>query len=288
MPKRRELLAAALGATSMGGLGLLAGCKGHNMQEIKFDLGKNIVETAKASGVPKFDADNVNGNISYSINSIPKEIPARFARPGYEIVWQPIYAFRMSTDSKRDPGLGVESVALSLDTFLKTHEQAQAFFEQTFTQFQKGKWTRYFYELESGAARVMGRSSYLDEAGQLDSDATGSLDPAYKMPAADWRSIAAKSPTWAWEGDGILAKLNIKYTDGDALGLRYTADLDFELLDVYHKRMKERIAEDNKRGDAKGWNSTAKYEAGIKEEKERYKRLEAAAIKRGDSVVPKP
>ena len=38
---------------------------------------------------------------------------------------------------------------------------------------------------------------------------------------------------------------------------------------------------------AKGWNSTAKYEAGKKERAELNKRLIANAIKRGDQVVPR-
>jgi hypothetical protein len=34
-------------------------------------------------------------------------------------------------------------VHLQLDNKIKTHEEAQAFVEQTLAQFQKGKWQRY-------------------------------------------------------------------------------------------------------------------------------------------------
>jgi hypothetical protein len=288
VPNRRTLLASLLGVASGSWLSLLSGCKpaeGQKMQEIKFDLGKDIEETAAVSGVPKFSARDLGGYITYSVNDIPKEIPAHFTRSGYEILWRPVFAFSMDTYANKYPNKKVMSASLQLNTFLETHEQAQAFFEQTFAQFQKGKWQRYF---DDNKARINGRSSYLDEAGALDNGATGALDPYYKIPAADWKTLASNRMRYKWIGDGVLASLDLGYTDGNSLGLNYTADLGFELFDVYEKRIAERAAEDNKKGDAKGWNSTAKYEAGIKSLREKRKLLEAAALKRGDTLVPKP
>lgn len=70
--------------------------------------------------------------------------------------------------------------------------------------------------------------------------------------------------------------------------LDYLLNLEFELLDIMLKRDAENEARENKEGDAKGWNSTVKYEASKKEQAALNQRLEANAIKRGDSVVTKP
>lgn len=53
------------------------------------------------------------------------------------------------------------------------------------------------------------------------------------------------------------------------------------------KSDQENQARDLKEGDAKGWGSTAKYMQGKKETEARNKILEANAIKRGDTVVPR-
>lgn len=265
----------------------LVGCgkaEGQKMQEIKFDLGKNIVDTAKQSGVPRFEADNIDGYISYSVNAIPAQIPARFTRPNYEIVWQPIFAFTMRADEKRFPDRRVQSVALQLDNKITTHEAAQAFVEQTLAQFMKGKWRRY-YKPEWNTL-ITGRSSLLDESGQIDSS-LWTIDPAYKIPAVDWPTVADKGAIWRWVGDGVLASLHVK-NFGSGGKLDYRIDLDFELLDVKLKRDAENEARELKEGDAKGWNSTAKYAAAKKDAQARNRILEANAIKRGDSVATRP
>ena len=114
------------------------------MQEITFDLGKNIVETARESGVPEFQTRDVAGLVSYSIAGIPKELPVRYIRPGYEIAWQPVFGLRMYADRAVDPGLHVATVTLSLNQEMASHEAAQAFVERTIAQFAKGMWQRYF------------------------------------------------------------------------------------------------------------------------------------------------
>ena len=92
---------------------------------------------------------------------------------------------------------------------------------------------------------------------------------------------------WYWFGDGVFATLNVQNLPDSGDKLDYRLDLDFELLDVKLRRDAENDARERKEGDAKGWNSTAKYEVGKKERAELNKRLIANAIKRGDQVVPR-
>ena len=260
------------------------------MQEIKFDLGKNIVDTAQASGVPSFSSDDVNGSISYSVNAIPSQIPARFTRAGFEVTWRPIFAMTMYTNRRRDPTLAVYKVDLQLANTIRSHEAAQAFVEQTIAQFAKGKWQRYVDPVWK--TLLTGRSSILNEAGQID-QMLMAIDPAYKIPSADWPKVAKPGAYWRWVGDGVLAELSVNQLGGDGSAadpspLDYRLNLEFELLDVKLKRDAENQARDLKAGDAKGWNSTAKLVAAKKERAALLKRLEANAIKRGDSVVAKP
>ena len=293
MLKRCVHLAAFAGLMLCALLGL-GGCQkveGQKMQEIRFDLGKNIVETAKESGVPRFEADNINGYISYSVDSLRADIPVRFARSGYEITWQPLFAFTMRADEKRFPDRRVQSAALQLSSkAIKTHEAAQAFVEQTIAQFAKGKWQRYHDPVWD--VLLTGRSSLLDESGQI-APTLRAIDPAYRIPATDWPTVAKNGAYWHWVGDGVIAKLSLTQlgddgTPGDVRSLDYRLNLEFELLAIMLKRDEENEARENKEGDTKGWNSTAKYEASKKERAALNKRLEANAIKRGDSVVTKP
>lgn len=256
------------------------------MQEIKFDLGKNIVETARASGVPQFETRDVVGFISYSVAGVPKEMPARYTRPGYEIVWQPLFAFTMYADRDRDASIPVQTVSLQLKQHLTSHEAAQAFVEQTIAQFAKGKWQRY--SDPEWEVMLTGRSSYLNETGQIDSKATGALDPAYRVPPLEWPDIAAQGARWDWVGDGVLATLHVRNLPDSGGRLDYRMDLEFELLDMKLRRDAENHALKLKEGDAKGWNSTAKHEAAKKQAQERNKRLAANAVKRGDDVVSLP
>ncbi|WP_426400260.1 hypothetical protein ACN9M1_19815 [Ralstonia sp. R-29] len=256
------------------------------MAEIKFDLGKNIVDTAKASGVPSFQVSETAGLIDYSINGIPKDVVAYYTRPGYEINWRPIFAFTMYADRDISPNLSVETATLQFDNrTVKTHAEAQALIEQTIAQFQRGKWQRY--SDPEWDVLLTGRSSMLDEHGHIGGE-LNTIDPAYKIPAEDWPLVADESPTWRWVGDGVLASLHVLGYKSSS-GLDYTITLDFDLLDVKLKRDAENLAQKHKAGDAKGWNSTAQYEADKKNRAALNKRLIENAIKRGDAVVsPSP
>jgi hypothetical protein len=285
MLDRRTLLAATA-AGLMGGLTSCSKERGQKMAEIKFDLGKNILETGRASGVPQFETDNINGYISYSVAPVPETVPARYTRPGYEVVWQPIFAFTMNADEGRFPDRRVQSVDLQLSSKInRTHEEARAFVEQTIAQFQKGRWQRYFNPVWD--TLLTGRSSLLDERGEIASDQYN-IDPAYKIPLEDWPIVVSKGPLWRWVGDGVLASLKVNDYGNSDRGVDYRMNLEFHLLDVKLKRDAENEARDLQQGDAKGWNSTARLEREKKERAELNKRLEANAIQRGDSVVTKP
>jgi hypothetical protein len=287
MPRRwlAIFFAAALVAVATAGVLVLNRSHGQKMQEIKFELGRNIVETARESGVPKFQARDVAGLVSYSVDGIPREIPAHYARPGYEVRWQPVFAFTMYSDRDRNAALPVETAVLQLHADFTTDEAAQAFTEQTVAQFQKGKWKRYADP--EWDVLLTGRSSYLDEAGQVSSSATGAPDPAYKIPKEDWPTVAS-SLHLRWIGDGVVAELTVNNSPGVDGKPAYRMGIEFELLDAMLKRDAANGAQKRKEGDAKGWNSTNKYEAGKKARAEEMKRLIANALKRGDAVVPVP
>jgi hypothetical protein len=280
MPDRRQWLAGA--AVLAAAPWTLIGCTRageQKMTEIKFDLGKNIVETARASGVPEFAARDIQGLVSYSIAAIPREIQVRFTRPGLEIAWQPVFGLSMYADRARS--LITESVDMSLHIDGMSDEQAQAFAEATIAQFKKGKWKRWA-DPEFDAV-LTGRSSVLSESGEVKYSATGSPDPNYKLTASEWLSLS-NSLSYRWVGDGVWATLSINNSPGVDGKPAYRMGLEFELLEVKLKREAENLAQRLKEGDAKGWGSTAEYEADKIKRAAEIKRLIANAVKRGDSV----
>ena len=267
------------------GAAALIGCKaeGQKMQEIKFDLGKNIVDTARASGVPKFEADNIAGLISYSVSPIPAEIPTRYTRSGYEVSVAPLYAFTLNADRDKTPDDLVYKTTLQINTF-KSHDTAQAFVEQLLGQFAKGKWKRY---ITDACPAVTGRSSWLNAAGGLNIEGVVCPDPAYKLTRSDWLTVMRNGQRYRWIGDGVISELSVNFGDNPATGVMYQMFLGFELEDVQKKRNAQADADHIKEGEAKGWNTAAKAVAGKKETDAMNKLLEANAIKRGDQVVPR-
>jgi hypothetical protein len=286
--RRKSLL--SLAALLVGGLVLsattLRGKPGAGTTpEIKFDLGKNIHDAAQASGAPRFQKSETAGLVDYSIAAVLDAVPAHYTRAGYEIVWAPIFAFTMYADRDQGADLRVQTVHLQLDNKIKTHEEAQAFVEQTLAQFQKGKWQRYYNPVWD--TLLTGRSSFLNEKGEI-RGVPMAIDPAYKILPTEWPVLVKKNPTWRWVGDGVLASLEVSELGNAERGLDYRMNLEFELLDIKLKVDAENEARELKQGDAKGWNITARLEREKKERAELNKRLEANAIQRGDSVVTKP
>jgi hypothetical protein len=271
---------------AIGCLVALMGCdtKGNDVQEIKFDLGKNIVETARTSGVPQFSVSNVAGLIGYSVNQIPAEIVTRYTRPGYEVAVAPLFSFRLNADHDLTPNDLVDSVTLQFDTrTLKTHETAQAFVEQLIGQFQKGKWKRY---IDDTCPAVTGRSSLLDTAGNLDTQRIVCPDPAYKMTREEWLTMLSLGQWHRWVGDGIFAELSVSGGNGSD-GISYRIFLRFEDYAVKKNRDEQAEAYAIKNGEANGWGTAAKHAKAKVATAERNKILEANAIKRGDAIVPR-
>ena len=66
------------------------------MAQIKVEIGRNIAETARDSGIPKFTTRNVAGLVSYSVDSIPKDVSATYIRPGFEASHSPLFARKRS------------------------------------------------------------------------------------------------------------------------------------------------------------------------------------------------
>lgn len=284
MPSRARAFAfTGLALLIFIALGIAKFSLGKKMQEIKFDLGHDIVETARTSGVPSFSARDVDGLVSYSVNSIPATIPAHFTRPGLEVVWQPLFAFTMYADEKRDPARPVETVTLQLHNDFVTDAQAQAFVEQTIAQFQKGRWQRYYDPTWN--ALLTGRSSFLDQNGKITSPSM-TIDPGHKIQTDDWIILVRNGATWRWVGGGVLAQLSVDADRGEGTAApAYRINLDFNLLDVKLKQDENTEEKKRKEGDAKGWNSTVEYEKSKVERLTMLKTIEANAIKRGDKVL---
>jgi hypothetical protein len=115
------------------------------MPEVKFDLGKNIRDTAQKSGAPSFSTRNVAGLISYEIANFPPDIPVHYIRPGYELAALPLFAITLYADEEHQNNLAVETAALQFSTdSIKSHESAKKFVEELNSQFHKGKWRRTF------------------------------------------------------------------------------------------------------------------------------------------------
>jgi len=71
---------------------------GDKMDQIIFDLGKNIHEIAKKSGAPKFDTSNVAGLISFGLTDVPDGISFSFVRPGYKVRIPKVYSLTLYAD----------------------------------------------------------------------------------------------------------------------------------------------------------------------------------------------
>jgi len=257
---------------------------GEKVDQIKFDLGKNIHETARTSGAPKFATSNVAGLVSYSLTDIPDGIYFSFVRPGYEVRIPKAYSLTMYADKEHGAELNVETVTfMTSKKAIATHESAQAYVESIVEQFQRGKWKR---QLDPLCPAVMGRSSYLNEHGQIDQLGACPLDPQYKIPAEDWRALMHNPQNYEWVGDDILARLSIGYMEG-GLGLRYMISLDFDILEVKRARDEKNLARELSEGDANGWGSTEEMEKEATVLQKRVKDWEESARQRGDFVIPR-
>jgi hypothetical protein len=255
---------------------------GNNMREVQFDIGKNIITVAKASGAAGYSVQNVDGLLMYDANGLSPDVPVRYNRPGYEILFAPTFSLTLYADKKIDNDLSVHTAALQASTrTIKSHAAAQDFVRKIILQFKKGKWQRY---IDTLCPAVTGRSSILNESGQVAQIGACALDPDYQLSEEEWVQLMPSTQNYKWAGDGVLAKLTITYNDFGR-GIEYSIDLDFDDLELKIKRDEENYLHELAEGDAKGWKSTEKRREYIAEMKARIKILEKNASLRGDRVI---
>ncbi len=259
--------------------------KATDMQQIEIDLGKNIVDTARGSGVPEFSARNIDGLVSYSVHDLPADLPVAFVRPGFEASFTPVFDVTMYADEQHMNNLAVTDISLMFrPDQMKTHAAGQAFVESIIAKFAGRKWRRHIPAL---CPAVTGKSTFLDSEGAVGVMVACPLDPAYKVAPADWQTLALSALTYQWIGDGILATLEVRATD-DTRGITYNVSLEYENYLFKSKRDEKNLADKNAKGDKQGWNSTAKYKAGLDALTAKIKVLEANAVARGDQLVSRP
>lgn len=252
------------------------------MDAILVDLGKNIHETAKASGAPRFSVESYWGAKIYELLDLPPAVSVRYNRAGNNITVNSLYSLTMYADSDNQNNLGVERVELSFyPSTVKTHEEAQALISGIITQFNQGKWRRYIY---ATCPAITGRSVYLDKAGKV--EGVCPLDPTYKMPMEDWLTLMPMTQRYEWLADEVRAALIVRFSN-DSRGLRYTIDLEFQDIIIEGRRYAALEAKELVEGDKKGWNSTAKHIEEKKKNKMDVKALEDNALVRGDKVIPR-
>lgn len=265
------------------GAALAIHSKENNMIEIKFSLGKNIVEIAKATGIPKFGVSNTDGLIQYNAMQLPTEANIVYDRKGYELVFRPVFSINFSADRARSPDDLVDTFIVKMETDqVRSHASAKAMVDALVSQFRKGIWKRHI-SLECPA--VTGRSTFLNANGNIDSGGCA-LDPDYRIGEEDWLRLFAEGQRYEWMGEGVLAQLTIGYRDreGDP---KYDIRLVFEDYEAKSAVDSKNEVQARKEGDAKGWDTSIKAATSEKATAEKKLILEANALKRGDKVLAK-
>lgn len=249
------------------------------MQEIKIDIGKNITETAKNSGASRFGQENHWGLAIFELVDLKPDVVVRYTRPGFEITAHPLFSLTMYADSENKNNMAVERVELLYRYDAKSHDDAKHFIEDLAQQFRQGSWKRHIHETSPA---VSGRSAYLDTSGNI--NGRDSLDPDYRIPMEDWLQLMSLGDYFEWIGDGVLARLQVKY-DNDARGLTYSIDLVFQDYPIEVRRSAQSEAKRLADGDKKGWHSTEKHKTEMEKNKQEIKILEQNAVRRGDHLV---
>jgi hypothetical protein len=253
------------------------------MKSIDIDLGRNILETARSSGIPQFGVDDVNGNIEYSVVGLPEELTVRFKRPGLEIESKSVFAIALVTDKKRLANEEVYRSTVQLSSKkITSHPAARQYLNNLLAQFANGRWERH---IPDDCPAVTGRSTAMDLSGELDSGACP-LDPAYEFNDKDYLTLFKEPQRYQWTGDNVLATLKADYSETGGT-LMYSFLLTFEDHKVTKLIEEEVDAWEKREGDAKGWNTTKKRELGLIKTREQNKLLEQNAVARGDRVVPR-
>ena len=106
---KKRLTAITLLITTFGAT-FIYHANAERMHDITVDLGKNIQETAEASGAPRFSIGSFWGAKIYDILDMPPEISVRLNRSGHNIVLTSRYSLTMYADSDNKNNLGVERI----------------------------------------------------------------------------------------------------------------------------------------------------------------------------------
>ncbi len=249
---------------------------------MKIDLGRNIVETARASGVPSFSARNIAGLVSYSVSFLPTDLPVTFTREGLEATFSPVFSVTMYADEEDKNNLAVTLMSLQLSTgSVIDHLTGQQFVSGMKQKFSSKKWARHIPEL---CPAVTGRSNFIQADGTIESFEACPLDPDFTIAAAEWRTLALKGLTYEWIGDGIICTVDVKATE-DSRGVTYRVTVEYKDKIVRARRDAKNLAEKLSDGDRQGWNSTAKHKKNLEIMTDIAKAAELAAVKRGDKIV---
>ena len=251
-----------------------------NMAEVSVDIGKNIFETAKNSGAPRFGRESHLGLQIYELVDLKPDVVIHYSRPGYQITASPLFSLTMYADSENNNNLAVERIELQYRNEPKTHDNAKVFVEDILKQFNQGNWKRHISET---CPAVSGRSNYLDVSGKIVYDFC-TLDPLYRIPTEDWIELMGMGRSFEWLGDGVLARLDVRFSD-DSRGLTYSVEVNFQDYAIENRRSAAAQERHLIEGDRKGWKSTENFKKNAAESKVQIKILEDNAVRRGDRLV---
>jgi hypothetical protein len=274
MSKRLALSASVLAALAIAAGVFFLVRPRKAVHEVRFDLGKNIMETARRSGVPSFDVTNDFGLIEYGVVELPKNVVVMFARPGLEVGWPAVFSFTIVANHNRSPDDIADQASLQLsNSALRNTEEARRFVDSTLAQFARSNWQRFIPEW---CPRVTGRSSVLDESGAVDRIAACPIDPSYRIPAESFAAFFDTTRYWIWHSGDVYArfKLNRMTISGEDV---YTAFLEFENEDDVRAVAQNDVPRDRR--------SPAERLIDAQKERRAIQALEAAAIRRGDKVL---
>jgi hypothetical protein len=260
---------------------IFACSKEKNMKELGFDIGGSVEQTLRSHNVP-YKGQNTDGYVDYGYIGFPDGVvTAVFKRPGMDIRIFPVYAMTFYSDDRLSPPSTIATADISMTrSLLRSHEKAYAATLNLIEQFQRGKWQGF---ISDSCPRVTGRSTLLGLSGTSeDRRVACPIDPSIKLTLEEFSQFSGEGLVWMWIAEDRIAKLEVdSSTRSDSDDPSYSINLSFELKDAYefydeqwYIERKEDIGE-------------AAFQEAEKLGKSELKQLEEAAIKRGDSVLPK-
>jgi len=252
---------------------------GKNMKSITIDVGEDWVNAAKKIGSPQ--VRDMTGDVHiFQYLWLPPLTAFNVGPKGAEVAIEDVVSVMLTTDQRRDNGR-MHGLDLELNgRSIKSHQHAQQLTEKLIGQFQRGKWQRF---ISNSCPRVTGRSTLLGLSGTVDDRRVACpIDPALKLTLEEFSHLSSGGLVWTWIADGRIAKLEVdSSTHGASSTPAYSINLSFELKDAYEFYDQQWHVE--RRKDVGDADFLAAEILGASE----LKQLEEAAIKRGDSILPK-